>query len=169
MLNLSAQTILPIACLLLLLLAAITDLAWRIIPNRIPVLVGGIGLLTQYIAGTERAGLMRATIVLVICLLLWWLRIIGGGDAKLLPAVALCVPQTQTLALYMAITFAGAALGLVYLGLRPLLRNRPISPPSGRAVARWRRALRVERWRIGHGGPLPYGVAIAAGAMFVIL
>jgi prepilin peptidase CpaA len=31
------------------------------------------------------------------------------------------------------------------------------------------RALRVERWRIHRGGPLPYACAIAAGGLFILL
>ena len=32
-----------------------------------------------------------------------------------------------------------------------------------------RRVLRVESWRIRRGAPLPYGVAIAAGAAFALI
>ncbi len=168
MLHLSTAILLPAACLSLLLAAALTDLAWRIIPNRIPVLVALLGLLMHSLLGTLPAALLGTAVAAVICLVLWRCNIIGGGDAKLLPAVALCVPSSQILALYMAITFAGALLGLLYLALRMIFR-RLRHPATLRASSLWRRVLRVERWRIGHGGPLPYGVAIAAGAFLMIL
>ena len=168
MLNLSTEFLLPAASLLLLLIAAITDLAWRIIPNRIPVLVAVLGLIMQVLLGTVMPALLGAAIALAICLALWRFNIIGGGDAKLLPAVALCVPPAQLVSLYMTITFTGAVLGLLYIMLRMIFRRSGSSNFTGRAVSLWRRVLRVERWRIGHGGPLPYGVAIAAGTFLVI-
>jgi len=168
MLHLSTGFLLPAASLGLLLIGALTDLAWRIIPNRIPVLLALLGLVLQALLGTVLAALLGAAIAAAICLLLWRLNIIGGGDAKLLPAVALCVPASQIVPLYMSITFAGAILGLLYLALRMIFRHRhPSATPH--AAPLWRRVLRIERWRIGHGGPLPYGVAIAAGATLMIL
>jgi prepilin peptidase CpaA len=44
-----------------------------------------------------------------------------------------------------------------------LPRPLPGRPPSLAA-----RIIRVERWRLRRGGPLPYAVAIASGAFFVL-
>ena len=166
MLQFSTQFLIPAASLGLLLIAATTDLAWRIIPNRICLLVASLGLVAQILLGQWVAALFGAALVFGICLVLWRCRIIGGGDAKLLPAVALCVPPDNVLTLFMTITLVGAGLGILYLALRPLLRHRA---PGLRPLIWWRRALRVERWRIGRGGPLPYGVAIAAGTFLAII
>lgn len=64
----------------------------------------------------------------------------------------------------LALLAAGGALALGYLALRRLLRG-----PAGKARGGGllRRLLRRERRRILRGGPLPYGVAIAAGGLFV--
>ncbi len=170
MVALSAQFILPFASAILLLMAAASDLAWRIIPNRIPVLVACLGLVSQFLMGDPVWSIIGAVTVFAICAVLWRFHVIGGGDVKLLAAVALCVPPAGLLGLYIAITLTGTALGLIYLGLRPVMRG--LAP---RLLARLprpstlgRRIMRVEFWRIGRGRSLPYGIAIAAGTLTVI-
>jgi prepilin peptidase CpaA len=168
MVALSTQFVLPFASALLLLAAALSDLAWRIIPNRIPVLVACLGLVSQFIIGDPVSSLIGAAIVFAMCAFLWRLHVIGGGDVKLLAAVALCVPPGNLLGLYMAISLTGTALGLLYLLLRPVMR-RLLPGLLARPSTLWRRVMRVESWRIGRGRSLPYGIAIAAGTTAILL
>lgn len=168
MIAVSTQFLLPVAWALLLLTGAASDLAWRVIPNRISLLVAGLGLMSQLIVGDPLWALTGAAIVFAICAVLWRIKVIGGGDVKLLAAVALCVPPADLVGLYMTIALSGTALGLIYLALRPvmprLLPTQPVPP-----LTLLRRVMRVEFWRIGRGRSLPYGIAIAAGTLTTIL
>jgi len=89
----------------------------------------------------------------------------GGGDVKLLGAAALLVPPGSTPALVMDVCLSGGVLSLVFLAAR-----RRVAVP-GRLCPRGllARAVRIERWRLRRGGPLPYAVAIACGAIIVIV
>jgi prepilin peptidase CpaA len=84
---------------------------------------------------------------------------LGGGDVKLLTALAVALPPLGTCRLVVATAIAGGVLGVAYLLLSP--RTSPILL-LGRVAA-------IESWRIGRREPLPYGVAIAAGGAFVLL
>jgi len=170
MIALSTQYFLPFASTLLLLAAAASDLAWRIIPNRIPILVACLGLVSQFIMGDPLRSVIGAATVFAICAVLWRLKVIGGGDVKLLVAVALCVPPANLLGLYMAITLTGTALGLIYLALRPVMRRLVpgLLARLPRPATLWWRIMRVEFWRIGRGRSLPYGIAIAMGTLTVL-
>jgi prepilin peptidase CpaA len=79
---------------------------------------------------------------------------IGGGDAKLFAASALWLGWPATLPFMLTTGLAGGALTLVLLGLRsgwfePVLAGSPA----------WVRKLGAQ------GGDIPYGVAIAVGAL----
>jgi len=171
MVAISTQYVLPFASAMLLLAAALSDLAWRIIPNRIPVLVACLGLVSQSVIGDPLWALVGAATVFVVCAALWRVNVIGGGDVKLLAAVALCVPPASLLGLYLTITLTGTALGLMYLAMRPVLRRMvpTVLARLPRPTALWRRVLRVEFWRIGRGRSLPYGIAIAAGTLTILI
>lgn len=72
---------------------------------------------------------------------------LGGGDVKLLASVGLWVDFATAPWLLAAIFLAGGVVAAVYL--------------TGRMV----RGPRLKR---GQGGQVPYGLAIAAGAIFVL-
>jgi len=77
-------------------------------------------------------------------------RLLGGGDVKLFAAVALWVDLAHALALVAAVFIAGGLLAAAMLSSRVLLGR-------GNGVA-----MRDRRRRI------PYAVAIAAGALFLL-
>ena len=151
-----------------LVLAAATDIAGRRIPNAVAAVVALLGLARQAPAGGPMlaAGLLAAGAVLGLAVMLWLRGAMGGGDVKLLAAVALLVPAPQVPALLLAVALAGGALSLLHLLLRVLL---PRAAPGPMPPGLLRRVLRVESWRIRRGAPLPYGVAIAAGAAFALI
>ncbi len=85
---------------------------------------------------------------------------LGGGDVKLLTAATLWAGPTQTLALLVATSVLGGLLALFLLAppgahIANLARAKlgPASDPSG------------DRQYT----PVPYGIAIAAAAMIVVL
>lgn len=91
---------------------------------------------------------------LVAGVVMWTLRWIGGGDAKLFAAAALWL-GLPTAGVYLAVTgLAGGALALLLLQLRsPMLRTYAVLGPAW--VARLAQP----------GENVPYGVAIAVGAL----
>lgn len=91
---------------------------------------------------------------LIIGMIMFALRWIGGGDAKLFAAAALWLGWPASLE-YLAITgLAGGVLTLALLGSRSMLLRAYFT--SGPA---WVSRLATP------GGDVPYGVAIAVGAL----
>lgn len=150
-----------------LAVAAIADLATRTIPDSCAIATGAFGLLLQGLGGGVVAALVAlvlATVVFGAGLLLWRRGWLGGGDVKLLAAAALTVPAGAVGALLLAVALAGGGLSALYLVLRASRPHLAATRPVGRPA----RLLRAEVWRIRRGGPLPYGVAIAAGTLFTL-
>jgi prepilin peptidase CpaA len=91
---------------------------------------------------------------LIAAMGMWAVGWIGGGDAKLFAAAALWIGW-PAVGMYMLITaLCGGALAIALLNLRSGWARAvvPVGPP-------WMERLRE------HGGDVPYGVAIAAGAL----
>jgi prepilin peptidase CpaA len=155
------------AGVILLLAAALHDVATRTIPNGTVLGIAGIGIAWQGLSHTLSAGLTAGAVVLVAGLLCWRCGLLGGGDAKLTAAASLMVPAHEVIPQVLAIAIAGGWLSMVYLILRRLLRT------PGRATETARRSipariLRVEHRRLRRGITLPYAAAIAAGTLFVL-
>jgi prepilin peptidase CpaA len=89
---------------------------------------------------------------------------IGGGDVKLLVALAVGLPLTGVIQLLTITALAGGVLALVHLMMR--LLPSPRLAPAGSSLLR--RVYAVERWRHLRHAPLPYGVAIACGGIWTI-
>jgi prepilin peptidase CpaA len=145
----------------LLIVAALHDLAARTIPDELSAAIATIGILLRLHHGDFPGAVTAAGVMFGVTLLLWQRGWMGGGDVKLLTAVALLLAPAQLPGAIMAIGIAGAFLALPYLTLRGVLR-RPAA--SGRRHLVFR-ACRAERFRLRRGGPLPYGVAIALGTL----
>ncbi|MFC7478331.1 prepilin peptidase [Dankookia sp. GCM10030260] len=156
-----------VALATLLALAAWRDVLTRIIPNRIALAIAAIGIATRLAVDWVPLLLSAATAALlfVILLLLALRGWLGGGDVKLTAALAIGLPPATTWDFITVTVFAGGILGLGYLAGRrfaPRLRPASRAHPLARIMA-------VEARRLRCGGPLPYGVAIAAGGIFVLL
>jgi prepilin peptidase CpaA len=65
----------------------------------------------------------------------------------------------------VATAIAGGLLGIAYF----LLSRRLNGLRESRRASLLGRVATIESWRIRRRGPLPYGVAIAAGGTFVLL
>jgi len=130
-----AEAVVPLA-LLLLLAAAVSDVAFRRIPNRIAALVALVGLLRQGLAGGGAVGiaLPLAAMVFLGGVLLWLRGALGGGDVKLLAAAALLVPPASVPAQLLAV-----ALGLLPCCIsacaRCCLRRGPMAGRAAGCVA----------------------------------
>jgi prepilin peptidase CpaA len=91
---------------------------------------------------------------LVIAMVMWALGWIGGGDAKLFAAAALWIGWPAAEIFLLVTALCGGGLSVVLLNLRSGWARAIV--PVGPA---WMERLREP------GGAVPYGVAIAAGAL----
>ncbi|HEY2749905.1 A24 family peptidase [Phenylobacterium sp.] len=152
------QTLLLLVFPALVIFAGLRDATTYIIPNWIslalvaafPVAALALGLPLPTIA--LQFGIGAAALVLGFAM--YAVRWIGGGDAKLFAAAALWIgwPAAVT---YLGLTgIAGGVLAVALLGIRSAY-VRPFIPSGPRWLARL----------IEPGESVPYGVAIAAGAL----
>ena len=89
----------------------------------------------------------------------------GGGDVKLLVALAVGLPLAGMVQLLTVTAMAGAVLALMHLMMRSL--PHPRTAPAGSPLLL--RVYAVERWRHVRRAPLPYGAAIACGGIWSFL
>jgi prepilin peptidase CpaA len=171
----AARLALP-AATLVYLAAAASDIAARIIPDRLSVALvilaaSSAGIVGGWVPAATTAALAALAFLLLLPLaLLGWL---GGGDVKLLAASAGLAGPAGIAPLLLGTALAGGVLSLLYLAAFRLAVRLPA--PGSRPVPRqpgipdWRRrldhAVRAERRRLARRGPLPYAVAISAGAL----
>lgn len=138
--------------------AAATDLLTMTIPNRLSVALCAAFLLIAPLAGLSWQDLLShlaaGSLMLLAGIVLFSLGWMGGGDGKLLAVASLWLgfePMTQFL---VYVVVLGGALALLILAYRKW--------PSG--------ALPLPNWALrlhAKGEGMPYGIAIAAGALAV--
>lgn len=157
------QLLLVVAVAGLLLVACWQDLATRTLPEGVNITLALLGLALHFHSGGLVAALVAAGFVFALGVLVWWLGAIGGGDVKLLAACALLVGAPGVPVLLLAMALAGGVLSLAYL-----VGRRWPPAPVPRAAGLPGRVWRAEARRLGRGGPLPYGLAIAAGTLFTL-
>jgi prepilin peptidase CpaA len=143
-----------------LLAAAVHDFRSYQIPNRFAAVIALCFLATSFGGSVREAvsGLALGTGVLAAGIVLFARRWLGGGDVKLLAAVALWVPGPLFAAFAMVTSFAGAALALVMM--TPLHRHFP-APPAAAFSGGAATAGRLRQ-------PMPFGIAIAIGGLFIL-
>ena len=157
----AAELLVIVVLPLLLALAAGWDLASYTIPNRLQLaLVAAFAvyvLATGMTLGVLGWHLLAGFLGLAVGFTLFALGFIGGGDVKLFAASALWLGFDRDLMNYMLIaSLLGGGLTLALLGLRQV-------PLPARLMGQsW--LLRLHDHRAG----IPYGVALAAGAFFVL-
>lgn len=161
--------ILPTALLLeilLLLYVATIDVATRLIRNEICLALALLGIVSQLASPMQVAESLIAASILFLLLMFIYLRgWMGGGDVKLLVALAVGLPLSGLFQLLAITALAGGVLAMLHLVMRNL--PYPSLAPAGSSFAR--RVYAVERWRHLRHAPLPYGVAIACGGIWTIL
>ncbi len=160
-----APTALALQVLLLVHVAAI-DIATRLIHNEACLILALLGIASQFAGPAHVVESVVVTTLLSLLLIVLYQRgWMGGGDVKLLAALALGLPLTGVIQLLTVTAWAGAGLALAHLILRRL--PYPELAPAGSSLVR--RAYAVERWRNLRHAPLPYGVAIACGGISTVL
>jgi prepilin peptidase CpaA len=150
----------------LLLYVAMTDVATRTIPNEACLALALLGIASQFAGPTHIAeSLVAATILFLLLLVIFWRGAIGGGDVKLLVALAIGLPFAGVVQLLTVTALAGGVLAVAHLFMRRL--PPPRLAPSGSSFLR--RVYAVERWRHVRRAPLPYGAAIACGGIWTVV
>ncbi len=143
----------------LMAFAAATDLFTMTIPNRVSIaLVAGFvcmafitGLGWEAIALHFGVGLA----MLVICLGMFAMGWIGGGDAKLFAATSLWMGQEYIFDYALTAAILGGVLTIIIIALRAY----PL--PAGFASQSWLARLH----NAGEG--VPYGIALAASGLII--
>jgi prepilin peptidase CpaA len=147
----------------LLVYAALHDIAARTVPNWLPLCLLALGCGARVMDHSLLAGAAVTVVTFIALFGLWLGGAMGGGDVKLWAATALLIPpllQPELAFLFRVLLFGGA-LALLYL----LLRRCVPRPRASRQGGLLRRIVRAEAWRIGRRAPLPYACAIAGGAL----
>ena len=151
--------------ILLLLYVATIDIATRLIRNEICLVLALLGIAAQFASPMQVAGsLIAAAILLMLLLVMHQRGWIGGGDVKLLVALAIGLPLMGVIELLTVTALAGGVLAVVHLMMR--LLPYPRLAPAGSSFVR--RVYAIERWRHLRHAPLPYGVAIACGGIWTV-
>ncbi len=131
--------------------AVATDLARRIIPNRLVLLVLCCSIVLRAISNTGPFWVIPLVLVTVSTALslLASYDLIGWGDAKLIAAVSVAVPVSHLVTLTMAITLAGGLLSCLYLACRFALQR--IAAPAGLARSGRGKSTDCCNWRLKNG------------------
>lgn len=143
-----------ILLLVLLSVASVSDIRNRRIPNWTVLAI--IFLFVPWVVlsphGMTLSALGAALGAFLISFPLYALRVVGAGDSKLLTAVALFVGLGGLLQFMTLVVLAGGGVAAVSLLMRPT-----------RALV-----LLQMRGKGGYGRGIPYGVAIAIAAAYMI-
>lgn len=141
---------------LLLAWAMLSDLRRFEIPNAIPILLIAAYLVASVVHGTEPIVVLRqcgiGATALAVGFGLFALRILGGGDVKLIAAMAPWLAPIQIPSFLFWMAIVGGLIGLIIV----LLRRAPALP--GSFGDGWLRRLQ-ER------GKIPYGLAIGCAGL----
>lgn len=149
-----AQVIPPAVLALFALAAAWTDVRQRRIPNLLSLACALAGLaIALWLGGLAGLGWHAAhmAVALVIGMVLFAIKVVGGGDAKFYAGVAAFFPLQQGLLLGAAIGISGGVLLLFFIVWKRTA-GRKVDMSGNRNMAK-----------------LPYGVAIGAGALLLAL
>lgn len=148
--------------LLLLCVASITDIMSFKIPNEVCaalfLLFFPVALMVP--AEIDWLSHIGAAVLVFACgIVLYIFRWFGAGDVKLMAAVAVWAGFGHLLAFLFYVSLGGGVLGLVLLTLRFIAPRLP-RPQTADGTAELPKLLTA-------GERIPYGVAIAAGSIFL--
>ena len=138
--------------------AAIYDATTLTIPNWISVALVGLFPIVAVCSGTDFTAVGIHLVIgfgaLLAGMILFAFNLIGGGDAKFFAAVSLFVGLSDLASYVVIVVFAGGALALLIVGAK---RLDVFGVSMDWFLARTR-----------NGSVIPYGIAIAFGALMVL-
>jgi prepilin peptidase CpaA len=144
--------------IVLFAVAAYGDIKTYKIPNMLVVAIAVLGVLRLVMICDLSFALHTvgaSAVVFIVGFLLFWRRFVGGGDAKLVTAAALLIGYPNLCSFLMVMGICGALISLTILlthqSFALFAKETPEQPlPKARLA-------------------IPYGVAIASGAMVTLL
>lgn len=140
-----------------MILAAVMDMLTLTISNRLNLFIIGAFCFVAPVSGMPLALMadhaMAFGLVLVFGIVLFAFRLVGGGDAKLLPAAALWLGFDQVVPFIFNMAFLGGLLAASFLAYRSLF------PVGAFQIPNW--AYRLHSRDCG----IPYGIAISGAAL----
>jgi prepilin peptidase CpaA len=149
-----------LAAAAMMVFAACYDLFTMTIPNRLSLALGGLFLACALLLGMDwidvALHLSAGLLVLAVGIGLFAAGWVGGGDVKFAAATTLWMGFAHVLEYLFIASLAGGLLTILILALRRL-------PIPARAQG-WVWLDRLHDPRSG----IPYGVALAAGGLFVL-
>ena len=151
---------------MLLAFAALHDIGFRTVPNRVPLMLLLLGAMLRFQQNDFITALLCGLLMFAVTYVLWRFGWIGGADAKLLSASAMFIPPSVLPTMMIATSLSGGILALVYLLGGALVPRGTISPLPKRNLLM--RVRQCELRRLRRRGPLPYAAAIATGSWFAI-
>jgi len=137
--------------------AGVSDLLRFRIPNAIVMAIAVLFLAAALVAPgkVDWLGHLGAGVTVLVCAaVMFHFNLMGGGDAKMLAAVAFWTGFATLLQFLVVVSVIGGVLALVLLVLRFVCKRVP--------SVDWPRLLLP-------GNPMPYGIAIGGGAAVVRL
>ncbi len=146
-----------LAVSLVLAAAAVEDMARLRISNIFPLLVLGLFAVWVGVVGWESDIWRNGTVFVAVFALgcgLFAMRWMGGGDVKLLAACSVWFDWAGVLPWFVYVTMGGGLLALL------IMAGRRMVPQSVRSSS----SLAI----FAPKGPIPYGVAIAAGTIMAL-
>lgn len=172
--------------LTLLVLAALTDLRERRIPNWLTASVAALYPVYLVLTPAPLAWLGAVGLALLVLAVGWVLfrrELIGGGDVKLITAITLWAGLDHFTQFALVTTLTGGALGLISLwlqrwspllqahlaGVGLLLSGGARSPATPVAASAPHPAQEAAPSAAPATATLPYGIAIAAGGVAVVI
>ena len=159
--------------LLVVSIAAVNDLATRRIPNRL-LLVGLAGALLLYVlSGEPGAALLSALggmlLGLAVFLPFYLMRGMAAGDVKMMAVVGFFTGPTEAFQVAIFTWCAGGVMAVLLVLLRSRLRLTLVN------IGHLLTGLLVPGTKLSDmvlpqsAGAIPYGLAIAAGTIFVLV
>lgn len=152
----------------LLVVASVSDLRSRRIPNKVVAWLAVLGLVFSTTTLPGFRGLLFGLAGLGVGFAIWFpfypLRLLGAGDVKLFAAASAWLGPALTFKAALIAMIAGGVLALVVLALQRRLREG-----AEQTALLWTSWTRLRQFRAAvpvsqASRQLPYGVALAIGA-----
>ena len=159
----------PVILTTLLAAIAYGDVRFRRIPNELSLAVALLGLGRLLLTNNSVAARYTLTgglLTFAVTFFLFSREVIGGGDAKLIPAMALLIGHQQLLNFLMLMSIIGGLLGLVMLASP---RFSPVAHRVRKLAAGAADITTDLSGRRTEKTTVPYGVAIAAAGAITLL
>jgi prepilin peptidase CpaA len=163
------QTVVVLVAIGILSIISYRDVRTRRIPNVLTGAIAILGLMRMTLLHDPVAAaytLVAGAAIFTAAFLLFWYGVLGGGDAKLLAAMALLIGYHDLFGFLVLMSLFGGALALAIFARdkihhQPLILSRPVRIPSDTQARGDSTAAAPST--------VPYGVAIAVGGVITLI